>query len=517
MGIYVELRYQRPKSDYKPYDRLHIDLRYYYKGRRTRIASGVEVCIKDFSANLKSGWVKRTDKDHQIKNVQVRSRISELERIVSKLELDGLLPHPSLVKKEITVEEVKKNKLTKRELDYYVLVDEYLEVVERDTELKNQTKRTTRSIINQLNEYISQELGYKSRFDLDRFDLDFIDGYKNFSVTKHNRNNSTVSKHLRQLKTFVNWCRERGYTNHIFPKVKISVGENEVLFLNRDEILQLFHWNEFNFDNPNHHKYTSVYMCDELENRKGDDKQRCYTNWEVYKDMLVFGCGVGCRFGDLITLKIDNIKYPTKKDPTEYIRFTQEKTGREVKVPFNTITHTIFKKYSRGKTRSQFVFPLTKTGNLISNQKFNKHLKLLTKVIGLNRLVLKKEFVGKDVVPGTDLKRPIHELVTSHIIRKTFIREGINSSLPHHVIRAMSGHSSEKVFRKYYNTLDSEIHEGMDKMFQYNYHPEHVDETPPSLPTKSDDVTERLKELKNLHEQGLLPTEVYHQKVSKLV
>jgi hypothetical protein len=81
----------------------------------------------------------------------------------------------------------------------------------------------------------------------------------------------------------------------------------------------------------------------------------------------------------------------------------------------------------------------------------------------------------------------------------------------------MSGHRSEQVFRKYYDTLDSEIHEGMDKMFQYNYHPEQVDETPPSPPSKSDDVTQKLKELKTLHEQGLLPTEVYHQKVSELV
>ena len=46
--------------------------------------------------------------------------------------------------------------------------------------------------------------------------------------------------------------------------------------------------------------------------------------------------------------------------------------------------------------------------------------------------------------------------MTAHMIRRTFIREGLNSGLPRHVIMEMSGHSTEKEFNKYFSVIESE-------------------------------------------------------------
>ena len=230
----------------------------------------------------------------------------------------------------------------------------------------------------------------------------------------------------------------------------------------------MFQFDEFDYSNDTHRRYTTEYFEDDLKGIKGAGQKRTYTNWEVYKDMLIFGCGVGCRFGDLVSLKLDNVKYKTKSDPSEYIRFTMAKTQKEVKIPFNQLTYAIYKKYSKGKTIDQYIFPLTPHGNLISNQKFNENIKLLSKIVGLNRRVVKKRYVGRDVKAGTELSKPICDIISSHIVRRTFIREGVNSNLPYHIIRSMSGHTDDKVFKSYFNTLTEEIERGMEKMFVFD-------------------------------------------------
>jgi integrase len=146
--------------------------------------------------------------------------------------------------------------------------------------------------------------------------------------------------------------------------------------------------------------------------------------------------------------------------------------GKQVKVPINQLTLDIFKKYSSGRTRYDNIFPLSQRGCLVSNQKFNQHIKVIGEVVGLNRWVSRPSFTpdGK-VKKGTDIREPLYKYITSHIMRRTFIREGINNNLPYHIIMSMSGHSNEKVFRGYFSTTEDELKDGGSKMFSLNIEP----------------------------------------------
>jgi integrase len=42
---------------------------------------------------------------------------------------------------------------------------------------------------------------------------------------------------------------------------------------------------------------------------KSEVKRKKYTNYEVIKDMLLFLCSVGCRFGDMLNMKLDNFRF----------------------------------------------------------------------------------------------------------------------------------------------------------------------------------------------------------------
>ena len=129
-------------------------------------------------------------------------------------------------------------------------------------------------------------------------------------------------------------------------------------------------------------------------------------------------------------------------------------------------------------------------------------------------MVVKREYVGQEIKEGTDLLRPLYEVVSSHIVRRTFIREGINSNLPYHIIRSMSGHTSDKVFQSYFSTLDEERDEGMKKMFQFR-----VAESKGELENThiQQDVEGELKTLKDLYDKSLIPEKVYLKKVSSLI
>ena len=73
----------------------------------------------------------------------------------------------------------------------------------------------------------------------------------------------------------------------------------------------------------------------------------------------------------------------------------KSKTNKQIRVPINQLTYDIFKKYSSGKHISkeyqkyneynEYLFPRTKFGNPISNQKFNKHSQEICRIIGIKR------------------------------------------------------------------------------------------------------------------------------------
>ena len=84
-----------------------------------------------------------------------------------------------------------------------------------------------------------------------------------------------------------------------------------MISLERDEVLKLFRFTSFNYQSRNHTDYTKTYIND--YNKNGEVIR--YTDMEVYRDILIFGCGVGCRFGDIVNLKLDN--YQFSKDRTK--------------------------------------------------------------------------------------------------------------------------------------------------------------------------------------------------------
>ena len=107
----------------------------------------------------------------------------------------------------------------------------------------------------------------------------------------------------------------------------------------------------------------------------------------------------------------------------------------------------------------------------------------------------------------------LYEKVSSHIGRKTFIREQIESGTPPRIIMSMTGHKSQKVFDGYYNILKGDRMKNNDKIFSTNLKDDKSEES--SGISKHQE--EQLTKYKSLFDSGLLPKEVYLEEVRKVI
>jgi integrase len=306
----------------------------------------------------------------------------------------------------------------------------------------------------------------------------------------------------------VNWSREEGYSNTTLKLIEQPTEvKRKVICLTSDEVYRLFNFKDFEYGSPKHHLYTTTYIIEKSKTVKDIIR----TNFEVYRDMLVFGCGVGTRYSDLVNLKIDNYrgsegKYNQNELGYFQFRMIKSRESKEVVVPMNELTLQIYKKYSKNKSSNDFLFPRTRNGGPIWGEKINVNIKVIGQIVGLNRLVSRPigDVQGK-VVGDSDIRKPLYKFLTTHIMRRTFIRESLNNQIPDYVVKQFSGHSSSKVFETYFNPTEKEMGLG-HKIFSSSQK---------SFIEKNSEIA--LESLLTLYENGVLTKEEYLVKLGKLL
>lgn len=164
---------------------------------------------------------------------------------------------------------------------------------------------------------------------------------------------------------------------------------------------------------------------------------------ERQRDIFVFQCCVGCRVSDLITLTKDNI---TKDGVLVYSPEKTHKKGRVQKlarVPLNRTARELIEKYD-GLDRRGRLFPCS------SNIRYNVCIKLVLSIAGINRLVPVRDSLSEKTV-----MRPINEVASSHMARRTFIGNVYKEVTDPNLISIMSGHvQGSRSFERYRSITD---------------------------------------------------------------
>lgn len=163
------------------------------------------------------------------------------------------------------------------------------------------------------------------------------------------------------------------------------------------------------------------------------------------RDIFVFQCLVGCRAGDLLKLRKGDIV----DGVLTYIpRKTVDDRPVVVRVPLNQMAAEIVARYA--------AFPGDALLPFISCQKYNEAIKRAFLAARLRRPV-----AVLDPVTREEVKRPLNEVASSHLARRTFIGNLYKQVADPNLIGAMSGHSEGSRAFARYRAIDDEMMAGL--------------------------------------------------------
>ena len=537
MKVFYEITQNKSFEKHDKNDKLIVSVRYRFQGRRLNTTTGVSVKVKDWDRKWRNKVnkepIKTSDPQHKEKNLRLKQKLIEVRNTIENLEKDGLIPTTDLVKSHLRENKVQRIKKTLKEVHFLVLFEKYESWINSDSFPNRKSYvMTLKPPIRDVKEYTTEyQLKYKVLLLPSDINEDFITGLIKWCYNR-GLQPSTIRKRTKILSMFSTWCRTNNYGDFVItkPKTFSPSEERQVICLFRPEVNKLFHFDKFNMDNSKHTTLLNKHKClnyvdDTWTNKKGKEITKTYTSYEVYRDMLLFLCNVGCRFGDMVKMRVGDFVFDDKGiqgNRKGYFRFYMEKsrTKKEVKVSINQMTDRIFRKYVNGKNLNHFIFPRTEFGNPISNQKFNKHSKHIGEIVGLNRMVRQPEFdlYGK-IIEGSDEPFPLFQKVVSHIGRRTFIREHIERGTPIRTIMKMTGHTTQKVFDGYYSILDKDILSVNDDLYSQTLKDDYNSQEEVSEPNKptSLDVENELKRLQEFFDKGILPEKIYEKKVEQIL
>lgn len=171
---------------------------------------------------------------------------------------------------------------------------------------------------------------------------------------------------------------------------------------------------------------------------------------ENTRDNFIIGLHTGLRISDFLRLQKTDIQ-------NNYINITTEKTNHTVVIPMHEQVKSILLKHG-GE------FPPT-----ISDPKFNLYIKEVCKIVGFKELIEGAKMItkkdDKTFCDDPDSKKnitrkkfdsfPKHELVTSHICRRSFA-SNLYGKLDNMTIMAITGHKTEAQFLKYIKITPTE-------------------------------------------------------------
>jgi len=514
-----------------------IQLRYLHQGKKLNLSSGVKCSIKNFNGdyhlNSKREPVLKSDKNWREKNKQIRNKTYEIQSIVSMLDKKGIEPTGGNIKSQMREIEIERNEKSYTDVHLFVLFEEFTKYINGTSWGNSQSYTRTMNVsIKRIKEYITEyELKNKFRLLVRDIDDEWMDKFVIWCSKTENIQPITIRKRCKTLVRFGNWCRDRKQINHTIriPKGLKSTVPRKPLYLTNSEIIQLWNFKEFDLDNPKHPEHLK-YNVNEIEyitdySVKKGRKPNKFTNWEVYKDMMVFLCNTGMRYGDMIKMKWENFEYKKNKEGKDirnkgFLVFNMEKTNREVILDVNRVVMEIMIKYIKNKSSDDYIFPRNKFGGSISNQTFNFHIKRICEKVGFMKRKVRKPMysLGDKVIEGSDRPVPIYKLVSSHLGRKSYIKRMVQLKVPYERIKQQTGHHSTRVFESYFS-YDKEMVEGVnDSIFSDDITITKSKDTPPPKEILSiSEMDKNLDQYKTWFDEGKIDEEEYKKLRGKIL
>lgn len=320
---------------------------------------------------------------------------------------------------ELTVEKVRKEfdkefkRVAKGKNKFYEAYDEFMLFKQKNQEWSKATIKRYYNIKSLLEDF-EKTKNYKITFNT--INQKFYTEFTDFCMVHRGHINNTFTRNVGLVKTFLYWALKNGHTykaDFIKFKKKPKVITNQIAL--RKEDLQLL-------------------LKKEMPSKK----------LEKVKDVFIFSCVTGMRFGEL--------KYVSKNIINGKTLLLKEEKGSGKKsreIPLSSIALHVLNKYD-------YSLPL------IANQKFNDYVKEVFKEAEYTHNVVKTSTRGKEVLRE---EMPFYKRISSHTARRTFITMMKRNGKSDKLIAEISGHNDMKTLNQYYQISNEDVKEAVNDTF----------------------------------------------------
>ena len=385
-----------------PSGRCSVIIRVSHRGKRKDLYTGIT--IKPNQWNVNKERVKQGSSVDGMMYNTLNDRLERMERFV-----DDYFNASALRSSETSLQDLKdrfKKKFTATDSEKS---DEFFFLFKRFREETAATKGWSKSRADMMERLERKVRDFKSDIKFSDLNTATMEAFK-LELSKTMYNDALV-KHLAYLKQFITWAHKRKYEIHeeyFLYNPNLPLARKDVRYLELSEL---------------------ETICNlDLSGNDGLEKAR---------DIFVFQCYTALRDSDVRQLKHENIYL--NADGEYVIDILTEKDDDRIRFRLPTRAVEIYKKYKDNIYDGGLVFPV------ISQQKYNAHLKTLGKVADLQGYWTDYEYRLQEKIV---LKIPKHKLST-HTARRTFIVTAMNEGVSLDIIALITSHSDVSAMKPY--------------------------------------------------------------------
>ncbi len=368
-----------------------------FDGQRIRLSTRISVISKFWDQSkekVKSGSANAS---------QSNARLNAICSFAEKTYYDTLAAGSTLAKADIKQKMIDflndaKEKKKAKEKDLFDYLDDFIKEREDSGKYRERTIKHYKVVRSHLATYAKKQ---RKKLTLEDINSDFYDSFSKYLTVHKKLSNNSEGAIFKNFKTFMYDMLKKGNTTNsdFIQSVKSKNKEAQSVSLT---------WQE---------------LCN-IESQEMPTQSLANT-----KDLFLFLCYTGVRFSDLKNLKPENIDIENG-----FIKIVMMKTEDDTIIPIHSKLKALLDKYPDKKLP------------LISNQKFNKYVKGVAKIAGIDTPVQQVYYIGRKRIEET---HPKYELISSHTGRRSFITLSlVKGGLPEEIMK-VSGHRDRKSFQKY--------------------------------------------------------------------
>ncbi len=369
----------------------------------------------------------------------------------AKKYINSILRQDIIKEMERQKEEAMKEEAEAKRVTLMGWIEEYIRQCESGERLKQKSaKAITPGTIKSYKTTKAQLEAYQEKrhkiIDFDDVTLDFYDDWRRFFLEKTDKRGNkrpyspnTIGKHVKNLKIFLYAAKDMKLTTKDdFESSRFSADSVDVenVYLTDERVQEMY---ETDFEDEK--------TIERLLRLAPDDAERDYMRDQLTrrtpqllneaKDIFTVGCLTGQRVSDY--KRINEDMYRTLSDDNDYIYLQQDKTGKWIYIPLDLRVRAILAKY-HGKLPH------------IYDQDLNERIKVIGRMLGWRENAGITERHGMMEVPT---QKKFYECIKTHTARRTFATNAYKHKISLSSIMVITGHSSEKMLRKYLK-LDNE-------------------------------------------------------------